>query len=64
MRAAATHRTLTAIIEDAMRLAFGARPVASAKRAIAIPTSGAGGVLPGVDLDETAALVDRMEGRS
>ena len=61
-RAATTHRTLTATIEDALRLAFGAKALKVGKRTIVIPTSGSGGLLPGVDLDDSAALLDRMEG--
>ena len=64
VRAAATNRTLTATIEDALRLALHTLPPTTAKRRLAIPTSGRGGLLPGVDLDDTAALLDRMEGRA
>ena len=64
MRAAVTNRTLAATIEDALRLAFGARLARSANRVITIPTSGSGGLQPGVDLDDTAELMDRMEGRA
>jgi hypothetical protein len=31
---------------------------------VTLPTFGAGGALPGVDLDDTAVLLDLMEGRS
>ena len=62
LRAAETHRTLAAIIEDALRLALEAKPALAPNRRVRIPTSGAGGLLPGVDLDDSASLLDRMEG--
>jgi hypothetical protein len=64
VRAAATHRTLTATIEDALRLALHTLPPKVARRRLVIPPSGEGGLLPGVDLDDTADLLDRMEGRT
>ena len=64
MRAAETNRTLTAVVEDALRLALQVKPVGSARREVGIPTSGSGGLLRGVELDDTSALLDRMEGRA
>lgn len=62
--AARTGRTLTAVIEDALRAALAqGRPRPTADR-IEIPTYGSGGVRPGVDLDDTAALLDLMETRA
>lgn len=59
--AARTGRTLTAVIEDALRAALaGAEPRKPSER-IRIPTYGSGGVRPGVDLDDTASLLDLME---
>jgi hypothetical protein len=60
-RAARTGRTLTAVIEDALRAALA--PGRGRKRGgrIELPTYGSGGALPGVDLDDTAALLDVME---
>jgi len=63
LRAAETQRTLTAVIEDALRLALQKRPSRPSNRRVRIPTSGSGGLLPGVDLDDTSVLIDRMEGR-
>lgn len=56
--------TLTALIEQGLRLALR-RPM---KRSESPPASlpvchAGGGVLPGVDLDDGAALLDRLEGR-
>lgn len=63
LHAAETHRTLTAIVEDALRLALERKPAQASRRRIRIPVSGSGGLLPGVDLDDTASLLDRMEDR-
>jgi hypothetical protein len=54
--------TLTALIEQGLRLAIRRpRPVDSDAR-VKIPVSRArGGVLPGVDLNDSAALLDRMD---
>lgn len=59
--AARTGRTLTAVIEDALRAALA--PGRGRKRTdrTLLPTFGSGGVRPGVDLDDTAALLDVME---
>jgi plasmid stability protein len=64
IRAAETNRTLTAVVEDALRLALQVKLVDSARREVGIPTSGSGGLLPGVELDDTSALLDRMEERA
>lgn len=48
-RAAEPHRTLTSVIEDALRLALEMKPLQAANRQIAIPSSGLGSLLPGVD---------------
>ena len=56
--------TLTALIEQGLRLAI-ARP-AQLRRAqrVALPVCRrGGGVLPGVDLDDSAGLADRMDER-
>ena len=61
-RAADTHRTLTAVIEDALRLALREKNRKADTGRIRIPTSGSGGVLPGINLDDSSSLLDRMEG--
>jgi len=59
--AAQERRTLTAVVDDALRQ-FLARRSAPRKRApVKLITFGAGGLRPGVDLDDTAALIDLME---
>lgn len=66
LRAVETHRTLTAVIEDALRPAIEGKgkPPLKLSRRVRIPTTGAGGVLAGVDLDDMSSVMDRMEGRS
>lgn len=58
--------TLTALIEEGLRLVMARTPV-STKLRIEIPVcrtgGGAGGTLPGVDLSDSAALLDLMEER-
>ena len=60
--AAKTGRTLTALLEDALRtfLALERRP--RSRRRMKLPTFDGGGLQPGVDLDNTADLLDLMEG--
>ncbi len=60
-RALETGRTLNAVIEDAVRAALQHRRCARTIR-VELPVSGAGGTLPGVDLDNTAALYDILDG--
>lgn len=60
--AARSGRTLTAVIEDALRqfLARGKKP--AARQATKLKTAGRGGLRPGVSLDSTAELLDIMDG--
>lgn len=57
--------TLTALIEQGLRLAI-ARPAQLRRaRRVAVPVCRrGGGVLPGVDLDDSAGLADRMDERA
>lgn len=59
-----TGRTLTAVIEDALRATLALEGSQRSADPVELPTFGAGGVLPGVDLDDAAALLDVMDGRS
>lgn len=62
--AAETGRTLTAVIEDALRQSLGRRgQTPDRKRRVRLPTHGTGGLRSGVDLDNTARLLDLMESR-
>ena len=60
--AAQTGRTLTAVIEDALRYELARRSETRQPRR-RLPVSGGRGLQPGVDLDDSAALLDLMEGR-
>jgi hypothetical protein len=59
-RAARTGLTLTAVIEQALRDSFsrGERPE---QLSVKLPSWGQGWLLPGVDLDDSASLLDQME---
>jgi len=62
-RAAATGRTVSQTIEDAVReslLREDERP----RHRVKLKTWHGGRPLPGVDLDDNAALLDLMEGRA
>lgn len=58
-----TGRTLTALIEDALRLTLMTERRQPGRAPDPLPTYGTGGLLPGVDLDEGAALPDLDSGR-
>jgi predicted transcriptional regulator len=60
-RAARSGTTLTAVVEDALRAAF-ARRRRVLGGAAGLPTLPGGRLLPGVDLDDSAALLDLMDG--
>jgi len=60
----ATGRTLTRLIEDALRQSLARRSPAPGRRPPPrLTTVGGKGLQPGVDLDDGAALLDLMEGR-
>ena len=60
--AAESQRTLTAVIEDALRENLARRSRQNRSEAVRLTTYGKSGPKPGVDLDDTAALIDLMEG--
>lgn len=58
--AAKTHRPIGAVVDDALRVLLrrgGAEPQATAWM---FPTSGAGGLQPGVNLDDSEALAQLL----
>jgi hypothetical protein len=58
-KAAAEGRTLTALIEEGLRLVVGARRKADTRTRLPLPVSKAtGGLMPGVDISDSAALQD------
>jgi hypothetical protein len=56
--------TLTALIEQGLRLVLAQSRARHQRERVKLPVSEAGGgVLPGIDLNDSAALLDIMEGR-
>ena len=60
-RAARSGTTLNAVVEDALRLAFAQRDQRDAGLIQELPTLPGGRLQPGVDLDDSAALLDLMQ---
>jgi hypothetical protein len=58
--AAETGRTLDAVVEDALRQSMGRRTRKIRSHAIRLPTFKGHGMQPGVDLADTASLLDLM----
>jgi hypothetical protein len=57
-------QTLTGLIEQGLRLVLARAHPRPARKRVKLPVSRAtGGTLPGVNLDDSAALLDLMEGR-
>ncbi len=61
MAAAESGRTLTAVVEDALREAFARRQPSQPRERFKLPTFDGGGLMPGVDLNDSAGLLDIME---
>jgi hypothetical protein len=64
-RAAETHRTISGLIEDALREHLSRERDQATTKPLDFPIVGGGGVAPGVDLSSSAALsdyVDRADG--
>jgi hypothetical protein len=59
--AAESGGTLTSVLEDALREALARRRAPAKHKAIRLRTINGDGVRPGVDLDDTAALLELME---
>jgi len=59
--AARTGQTLTAVIEDALRETLGRQQEPGERETVTLTTVAGKGLLPGVDLDDSAALLDLME---
>jgi hypothetical protein len=58
--AARTGRSLTDVVEDALRESLHRRH-RTARRGVELPVFGEEGLQPGVDLDDSAALLDLMD---
>jgi len=61
-QAAADRTTLSRLVENAVRAALTRREEHPAEP-VSLPTFGGEGLLPGVDLDDSRDLADRMDGR-
>lgn len=62
--AARRGETLTSLIERGLRLVLARPQTSGARPRVELPVSRAGGgTLPGVDLDDGAAVLDIIEGR-
>jgi hypothetical protein len=61
--AAETHRTLSYVIQDALRETLSRRREAAAGKPVVLPVMGRGGLRPGVDLSDNARTLELLEGR-
>ncbi len=59
--AAEERRSLTSVIDESLRESLARRRQSPKRTPVKLPTFRGGGVLPGVDLDDSAALLERME---
>ena len=59
--AAESGKTLTAVIEDALRELLSRRTTPKPRSKLRLSTCGGSGLRPGVDLDDSAGLLDLME---
>jgi Arc/MetJ-type ribon-helix-helix transcriptional regulator len=59
-RAAKEGRSLSEVVRDAVRSSFS-RTVTADRKPVELPTFDGGGLQPGVDLDDSAALLELME---
>ena len=60
--AARSDRTLTSVIEDALREMLARQRKTEERPQVRLTTVSGGGLQPGVDLDDSAALLSLMEG--
>jgi hypothetical protein len=59
--AAASGKTLTAVLEEALREKLARRAGKPGRKPVRLRTCDGTGALPGVDLDDSASLLDPME---
>ena len=59
--AARSDKTLTSVIEDALREMLARRRKTEERRPVKLTTVSGSGLQPGVDLDDSAALLSLME---
>ncbi|HEU0074525.1 MAG TPA: DUF6364 family protein [Dehalococcoidia bacterium] len=63
MAAAATGRSLTELVEEALRERLALRKASSERQRVSLRTFKGEGLRPGVDLDDSAALLEIMSTR-
>ena len=61
--AAEERTTLTEVLEEALREMLARRKQQRSRPRMSLPTFKGRGLQPGVDLDDSSALLDLMEGR-
>lgn len=61
--AAAKRSTFTQVVDEALRDLLRRHEVSAESRRLPLPTFRGRGLQPGVDLNDSAALLDLMEGR-
>lgn len=59
--AAMRQKTLTSVIEEALREKLAQRRRSGRSKPVKLTTVGGNGLLPGIDLDDAASLLDIME---
>ena len=59
--AASSGRTLTSLIDEGLRSVLARRAATRSTGPVSLPTSGTGGLQPGVTIDNNAALLDAMD---
>lgn len=55
-----THRSIGAVVDDALRVLLRRQPGESVSSAWTFPTAGAGGLMPGVNLEDKEALAELL----
>ena len=55
-----THRSIGAVVDDALRVLLRRGGAAAESAEWSFPTGGAGGLQPGVNLEDTAALAELL----
>lgn len=61
-RAAEQKRSMTSLVEDAVRQMLARAEPARPRRKLRLKTFRGQGTMPGVDLDDSAGLLDRIDG--
>lgn len=62
--AARNHKTMTSVIEDALRQAVAGSKRIAARKKVRLTTVSGQGPRPGIDLDDSGSLLEWMERRT